>query len=687
MSGNVVPVPMQALVAEVAAQMNGTVLGSVTLNAGLVTPHGTAGAVPGTLAAWRAETASVTAFGAQGDAIADANGVISAAGTDDTAAFALAFTWLAGAPGRCLLMPAGIYNLASLQAPLVMPTGATLRGAGMHRSRILWNDQTGQNLFVTAGTASVPAADIAFEDFTVTGSCSTHWQAASGAYPFLLQFSNGVAIRRVCSEWSCAMGMALRDCGDVVIDHPLVRYTVADGISVTSCNNVLITGAVVEWTGDDAVSWHSDTDEILAHGSFVLTGFRIRHAGGGVNALGAKLCVISGGVLELVRFQGISVGGSAGASEGYTSTYGVSISDVVIRDMLDAGLAGDGAEGCRALCINTAAAQPGALAAAPGLNSAAQSVVVGLAGHVDGNGSAASVPIAIGSGVTVSNVQVLVGRAPVAAYSAWGLGKMFTRHGWADPAVPATALQPVAVDLLSGILRDVRISSCSFEGAGGATAVALGSDVRLIACEFNACTFRDYAGCVFAGNGIAQDVVVSGGVVDLDPYLTSSGRASVAGRLDGSWQAGGASGAPMVVRGNGAGGLLLRNVALRNLYALSDGAPDLRYTACALHGAPAAVGINAGNKGIGLVPNGGEGFYLVLEESDPGSANFGQTLFVSPADAAGQPDSGSWIAGSFLRNAAPSVANGKILLGWSRLTTGSGNTAGVDWAPAYATIS
>ena len=55
--------------------------------------------------------------------------------------------------------------------------------------------------------------------------------------------------------------------------------------------------------------------------------------------------------------------------------------------------------------------------------------------------------------------------------------------------------------------------------------------------------------------------------------------------------------------------------------------------------------------------------------------------------AAALPTTGTWGKGSFVYNSAPSVASGKVLLGWSRLTTGSGNVSGTDWTPIYGTTS
>jgi hypothetical protein len=55
--------------------------------------------------------------------------------------------------------------------------------------------------------------------------------------------------------------------------------------------------------------------------------------------------------------------------------------------------------------------------------------------------------------------------------------------------------------------------------------------------------------------------------------------------------------------------------------------------------------------------------------------------------ATAMPATGYWAEGDFVRNVDPSIASGKVLLGWSRLTSGSAHSAGTDWTPVYATTS
>lgn len=56
-------------------------------------------------------------------------------------------------------------------------------------------------------------------------------------------------------------------------------------------------------------------------------------------------------------------------------------------------------------------------------------------------------------------------------------------------------------------------------------------------------------------------------------------------------------------------------------------------------------------------------------------------------DAYAIPGNGSWFTSTYVRNSAPAIGGGKVQLGWVRLTTGTNNTAGVDWAPCYTTTT
>lgn len=102
---------------------------------------------------------------------------------------------------------------------------------------------------------------------------------------------------------------------------------------------------------------------------------------------------------------------------------------------------------------------------------------------------------------------------------------------------------------------------------------------------------------------------------------------------------------------------------------------------------PMALGWHAENRGVGRVPAPGYGWALLLRDCDPGSPSFGAPLDGGEMEAEAMPTSGLYVARMFVRNAAPAIENGRVLLGWLRLTTGSGHAAGTDWAPVYADVA
>jgi hypothetical protein len=46
-----------------------------------------------------------------------------------------------------------------------------------------------------------------------------------------------------------------------------------------------------------------------------------------------------------------------------------------------------------------------------------------------------------------------------------------------------------------------------------------------------------------------------------------------------------------------------------------------------------------------------------------------------------------WFLGTFVKNDGPIQSGGKIMIGWSRLNTGSNNVLNNDWSQVFATIT
>lgn len=98
---------------------------------------------------------------------------------------------------------------------------------------------------------------------------------------------------------------------------------------------------------------------------------------------------------------------------------------------------------------------------------------------------------------------------------------------------------------------------------------------------------------------------------------------------------------------------------------------------------PASVGYSGSNAGVGLVPAAGPAFAHMIEDGNPADVGMGETFNAPPVSAGVMPSEGPYVAGHIVWNSAPAANNGQVLLGWVRLTTGSGNAVGADWLSVF----
>jgi len=180
-------------------------------------------------------------------------------------------------------------------------------------------------------------------------------------------------------------------------------------------------------------------------------------------------------------------------------------------------------------------------------------------------------------------------------------------------------------------------------------------------------------GIQFAG---CKNAVCINNSIDCDPY-----RLNQFSNIDGSYQNN--TNAPTGIVGFLADGALIKNNTIKNcnnpLSASNTNIKD-NVLYCDI---PVAEGWNAGNKGIGTIFS-ALGFSYVIQDSDPTSATYLQYKSHTIDTSNGvQPSSGWYPRGWFVRNMQQTLdANGMSISGWTRLTTGTGHVAGVDWAVA-----
>jgi hypothetical protein len=676
--------------AGLTAQTDGTTALAATLpgvDGSAVTVRSTiAGAAPRTLADMRGEYIQV----------ADLLGA-RPTGQDATAAMQAALAIAAAKPGCTIVLCEGQWNFASMTSTFAVPSGTTIKGAGANQTLITWNDTTTANLFGSTGTSASPATDIHFEDFMVTGSWATNGVASTaGQYPLLLGYVNGLTFRNVCSQYSRVMGIVARSCVDVTAENCTVRYCARDGISFAECAAITVAGCTVEHCDDDGITAHANIyDPWLVRRNVVISGNRV-FGSQGIKVLAGRNFSITGNVIDCCRAQGISVCTVAAdnvSTEGETAAQVGSITGNIITNTINRQNIDGLNKTNPGIIISGDAARAGSLGTIPGEASTASASVIDPYPYVDVNSNQSSTATPGSFGIIVSgnviartlpacnssSTNPATGR-PFAAFTDYGFGQMFTRNGWLNPTLAESDLRGDAISISGGVVRDVLITGNVIRGMY--SGLALNNAVRLENIVFRGNEVVDcYGWGVLINTSGTLRAYIEDNLIDLDPYMKHPNRGP-----HGTWLAVG--GGPDGIHGQTGSGVFVRRNIFRNLCRDSTQASDQLAAGWLFEGNiieadPAGVGFSTASKGVGYLRNGG-GTLLCQVDSDPGSATFGQVLNAPAVAAPAQPANGKWVVGHVVRNDAPAVAGGVVNLGWVRLTTGSNNNAGSDWAQALA---
>ncbi len=611
-------------------------------------------------------------------------------GQDATNAMVLAMGLAANMPGSTIELAAGNWNFGSLTGSLLVPSRTTIRGAGRHLTQITWNDTGTFHLFRSTSAGSPRVSGIEFSDFTVTGSWTANGEGS--AYPFLLRFVDGLTFRNICSEYSRVMGIVARNCTGVTVSGCLVRYCARDGINMAECSNVTIDGNAIEHCDDDGIAVHSDIfDPWVVRKNVVVSNNRVFGCQG-IKILSPRATAVVGNVVDCCRAQGISFATEPfngvdieGVSAAMVSLIcGNVVTNVINRANID-GLNGN----CPGIFITGDSARPGSLGTIPGENKASNGTVVDPYPYYAANSNQTTVATSgshslivadnfIGRVLPACNGTVTTPKV-YARYSDYGFGQMFTRTGWLNPQLAESDMRDHAIVLQSGVVRDVLITGNIIRGMTSGMNLTTATRLENIVFRDNqVIDCRSYG--VLVNTAATLRVYIEQNIFDLDPFFRASNRGA-----NGTWAS---LGDPTGIKGTSGSGVVVRGNIFRNLCRDSDIASDTATSGWLFDGNiveadPVATGFSASNKGVGQI-RAAAGTLLTQAECDPASANFGRMLTTPASAAVAMPSAGKWLGGHFVRNAAPALSAGLVTLGWTRLTTGSGNAAGTDWAAAQA---
>jgi parallel beta-helix repeat protein len=621
---------------------------------------------------------NVKTFGAVGDGV-----------EDDTAAFLAARTQSISS-GKTLYLPAGTYNLASLSQSIAPWDGMHVLGDGPGQSVILWDDVSGPTNLFDSGVSppSPPVTNAKFSRFTVRGTQDvTPRGVGSTRNPFVIQWVDELTWDSVHSIYSRGMGFAARSCASVTVTNCKAQYGASDGISVWGSTSYRIENNTVLQCDDDGISAHTNISSVAPlalNGS--ITG-NVLFGCQGIRALGAVNLTIAGNALAFCYGNAIDVSTALTSSgtSGANATQGVSIiGNSVFNQMNRSGIDGLSSSGDY-IVVSGLTARAGSGTAVPGWNDSGAGTVLSPYSYALNESDDSSTPIMPSVGVTISGNVCQRTVAPTSNFSDYGYGELMLRSGPSDPAVTAAMFQGAGVRYLGGRIDAVRISSNVFQGMGRAFYVTAASSI-IGGLSFNGNTCFDLSlnGIAISADPVFQTVnYIRDNVFDCDPYLLNANRGSTGG-----WAATENLTALLL---QSSGGWFISGNVFRNVSRISDAAltssTSVTFTADNIcEGKPASVGFSTSNIGVGTVPSGATVLWRIVE-FDPNSADFRKIINNCFVSNSAMPSSGTYVIGHFVRNTAPAISTGKVLMGWSRLTTGSGHVLDTDWAGLYATNS
>ncbi len=607
-------------------------------------------------------------------------------GQDATNAMVMALGLAAAMPGSTVELAAGVWNFATLAGPLLVPGRTRIRGAGRHLTQVIWNDTTNFSLFNSTGAGAARVSDIEFSDLTVKGSWSAN--GAGSNYPFLMIFVDGLEFRNICVEYSRVMGIVARNCVDVTVRGCVVRYCARDGINLSQCSAVTVDGNTVEHCDDDGIAIHSDIyDPWVVRKNVIISNNRVFGCQG-IKVLSPRATAVIGNVVDCCRAQGISFASepvTGIAIEGMAAAAVSLICGNVVTNTIDRRNIDNLNQNAPGIRITGTSARAGTAGAVPGEAKNSNSTIVDPYPYFSANSilSTVATPGAhslivsdnfIGRTLPAANNTVTVPRV-YARYADYGFGQMFTRTGWINPQLAESDMRDHAILVEGGVVRDVLISGNMIRGMNSGLALQQATRLENIVFRGNQVVDCRSYGVVVNTTGTVR-AYIDDNIFDLDPFFRAANRGA-----NGTWSS---LGEPTGIRALAGSGVVVRRNVFRNLCRDSDIATDVANSGWLFEGNiveadPATTGFSTTNKGVGQI-RASAGTLLTQAESNPGSTNFGKILTMPTGAATAMPSTGKWLSGHFVRNAAPALAGSLLTLGWTRLTTGSGNVVGTDWS-------
>lgn len=628
-------------------------------------------------------------FGAVADGVKNAStGAIT--GTENSAAFNAAFNYLSTIGGGRLYVPKGKYAFTnnSSGGQLTIKSDIEIIGDGMRVSELLFNDSAGTSrrdciVVQTGSSFSVTLRDIGF-----VGDWGSNGNWTQRSHMVGLDTAGDIVMER-CSisygrYFATVLGYNSAPRSVLVSGCALFRIC-ADGISARNCNNTVITGNYLEGVNDDSIAVHSRDLEANPLQNRVVISGNIVVDGQGIRVQGVKDCAITGNTLTRVHHAGITVTNFSG-TEGNSANVSLLIADNVIDTVFN-GNYFSALTGGNAMYIYVSNQVPSAIGGYYVGESNGAGGVVSPYPYFYNNDTDNIAPAIGGWFIKISNNICVRTLAPTTNYSDYGYGVRYSRSGPVDPTITEAFFG--ITDNIAQIQIVNSGNHCSIDGNvcyGGAYGIKLDGTVDSAYLSWRDVVVRDnqianyrFDGIYAEGEGFVEikNNSIDGDPLNVHPYRGANGKWTFPVGYESVHSAVRVLGGNMTFIGNS-----IKNVQVATGIVELENAVFANNT---FYMNPVSSGADVNNIGIGYYGISLErgGYNVVILDGDPASATFGRVLNNCLNVKHVMPTTGKYVEGHTVLNRSStllgSAGSQYVVMGWKRITTGTGHVLNTDW--------
>lgn len=525
-------------------------------------------------------------------------------------------------------------------------------------------------------------SNLRIANLKIVGGLETDLTETNNSVAIVGNTSDNIVIENVYFKNLRYFATGLRQCRNVTVKGCLLEDILRDGIHITSSTDVKVIDNSFVRVVDDAVGAHTLDDSGVAENSIIVSRNYFESCQS-VKILGGKAVTITDNTFALTIRAAIVVDTNVSGVEGNTSTISIKIKGNTILDTM--GDRGIGA----VIYVATPTRSKAALTLQPGIN--APVFDYNWLTNTDASGGIYTGNFAL----DISDNVIGWTRKRDVDYSSYGLGEFLDRTpsaAYYDPTM-TDAVYGAAAIAVDGHIGYGRISNNLFFGGHkdykvidlfGSSSADLFSVYGL---EVSRNRFFDWpsvkAISIGSNTTASRQVSIIENDFNLDPFVRHPDHAA-----DGTWTSA-TSCMAASVSSVGVGGEFRGN-RFRNMAKVTDITPSQmvfgqNYIYFRPSGGTNPFDDNSVNKGVRNFAS-DAGYLCVVEYSDPSDgANYGK-LYGNSAPvtvASAMPSSGFYVAKHWVHNSSRSASNGRVLLGWDRISTGTGHVENTDWLPIY----